>query len=109
MLALADDAALARLMIAASRGRGHARAASNGLWTPDILRAPTKHRRPTMPQPRRYRRGPTPTAVARRSNLLTSRCDGCTEALRMPARLHVERMVELVRAVGRQHLSDRMS
>jgi hypothetical protein len=37
-------------------GRGHARAASNGLRTPDILRAPTKHRRHySMPQPRRRR------------------------------------------------------
>jgi hypothetical protein len=52
MLAFADDAALARLVIAAgvaplhiyrleafrSRDRGHARAASNGLRTTDILR-----------------------------------------------------------------------
>ena len=51
MLAFADDAALARLVIAAatackvhrleaflSRGRWHACAASNGFWTTDILR-----------------------------------------------------------------------
>ena len=74
MLALADDAALARLVIAAtqrparlpprafrSRGRGHARAASNGPRTPDILEAPTKHRRRySMPEPRRRRHGPQP-------------------------------------------------
>jgi len=74
MLALADDAALARLMIAASRGRGHARAASNGLRTPDILGAPTKHcRHYSMPHPRRRRHGPPArpprlaTAALRRS------------------------------------------
>src|SRR5262245_43273093 len=74
MLALADDAALARLVIAAaqrrarlppqafrSRGRGHARAASNCLGTLDILRAPTKHRRHhSMPPLRRPHRGPKP-------------------------------------------------
>src|SRR5215831_10005585 len=69
MLALADDAALARLVIAAaqrrsplpasklseSRGRGHARAASNGLPTPDILRSPSIAATAPCPQPQRRR------------------------------------------------------
>jgi len=82
MLALADDAALARLVIAAAQavhvyrldelsnraGRGHASAASNGLLTngfcrpsppPQLLHAPTSPPSPS-PQPDRRR-----TAVKR--------------------------------------------
>jgi hypothetical protein len=95
MLALAEDAALARLMIAPpdvrvfrSRGRGHARAASNGLRTPDILETPTKHRRHySMPQPRRHRHGPLARPPPR-AQILASRRDGCTEAITVKSRLH---------------------
>jgi hypothetical protein len=111
MLAFADDAALARLVIAAaqrrarlpsrrasrSRGRGHARAASNGLRTPDIVRAPTKHRRHySMPLPRRHRHGPQPDRRA--LELLASCRDGCTEALMLAHGFTIAQMVELVRA-----------
>ena|SRR6516164_6449686 len=74
MLALADDAALARLVIAATaipvvhvyasklsdRGRGHARPASNGLRTHGILPTKDHRRRYSMPPLRRPRRGPEP-------------------------------------------------
>src|SRR5262245_42197199 len=73
MLAFADDAALARwcrrratpctstAFELSDRAGGHARAASNGLRAPDILRAPTKHRRHySMPQPSCRRHGPQP-------------------------------------------------
>jgi hypothetical protein len=64
-----------------SRGPGHTRAASNGLRTPDILRAPTKHRRHySMPQLRRRRHGPQPNR-RRALKLFASYRDGCTEAL----------------------------
>jgi len=64
-----------------SRGRGHARVASNGLRTPDILRTPTKHRRHcSMPQPRRRRHGPQPDC-RRALELLAASRDGCTEAM----------------------------
>jgi hypothetical protein len=56
-------------------------AASNGLGTPDILRAPIKHYRYySMPHPRRRRHDPR---VDRRLalELLASYRDGCTEAL----------------------------
>ena len=94
MLALADDAALARLVIVAAQRRArlpflesfpiarsrHARAASNCLWTPDIFGAPTKHRRHySMPQPRRRRHGPRPNRC-RALELLAS-CPQIGEAL----------------------------
>ena len=79
-----------------SRGRGHARAASNGLQTPDMLRAPTKHRRHySMPQPRRRRHGLQPDR--RRALELLCR-DGCAEALMIARGLTITQMVEPVRA-----------
>jgi len=66
MLALADDAALGRLVIA-----GTAIPGVHGLRTPDILKAPTKHRRRySMPQLRRPRRGPKPDRRRRALELL---------------------------------------
>jgi hypothetical protein len=107
MLASVD--ALARLVIAATaipamhvyrlelsdRGRGHARPASNGLRTPDILSAPTKHRRHySMPHPRRR---PKPDR-SRALELLASCRDGCTEAIMLAHGFTVAQMVDLVRA-----------
>jgi hypothetical protein len=108
MLAFADDAALAPLVIAAaqrrarlpprrafrSRGRGHARAASNGLRTPDILGAPTKyHRRYPMPQPRRRK-----PDRRRALELLAGSPTGCTEALLFAYGITVEMLVGLINA-----------
>src|SRR5262249_55488447 len=110
-LALADDAALACLMIAAaqhrarlpsrafqSRGRGHARAASNDLRTPDILRAPTTHRYRCSMAPRRHRRhGPNPEC-RRALELLASCRDGCTEAIMIAHGFAGGQLNEFVRA-----------
>ena len=77
---------------------GHARAASNGLRTPDILRAPTKHRRHcSMPQPRRRRHGPQPDR-RRALELLAASHDGATEAIMLAHGFTVELLVELIRA-----------
>jgi hypothetical protein len=76
MLALADDAALARLVIAAAqrrarlppskRGRGRARAASNGLWTHGILPAKSTTAAATpCPHFAAVVTAPSPTAAAR--------------------------------------------
>jgi len=74
---------------------GHARAASNGLRTPDILRAPTKHRRHcSMPQPRRRRHGPQPDR-RRALELLAASRDGATEAIMIAHGFTVEQMVDL--------------
>jgi len=74
--------------------RGHARAASNGLQTPDILRAPTKHhRRNSMPQHRRRRHGPQPDR--RRALELLASCNGATEAIMLAHGFTVEQMVDL--------------
>src|SRR5262245_37781439 len=79
-------------------GRGHARAASNGPRTPDILKTATKHRRHySMPQPRRHRRGPKPDR-RRVLELLAASRDGCTEADMLAHGFTVPQMVELVRA-----------
>ena len=60
---------------------GHARAASNGPRTPDILRAPTKHRRRySMPPLRGPRHGPRPDR-RRALELLPASRDGATETL----------------------------
>ena len=68
-----------RLEAFRSRGRGHARAASNGLWTPDILRAPTKQRRHySMPQPRRRRHGLQPDRRRALELLAASRTEALT-------------------------------
>jgi hypothetical protein len=103
MLALADDAALARLVIAArrttfpSRGRWHARAASNDLRTPDILRAPTTHRHRCSTAPLRHRRhGPNPDC--RRALELLACRDGCTEAIMIAHGFAAGQMNEFVRA-----------
>ena len=82
-----------------SRGRWHARVASNGLRTPDILGAPTKHRRYySMPQPRRRRHGPKPDRRRALELFAAASHDGATEALMLAHGFTVERMVELVRA-----------
>ena len=76
---------------------GHARAASNGPRTPDILRAPTKHRRRySMPPLRRPRHGLQPDR-RRAPELLAASRDGATEAIMIARGLSVEQMVELVR------------
>jgi len=81
-----------------ARDRGHARAASNGLRTPDILEAPTKHRRHlSMPQPRRRRHGPQPDR--RRALELLAGCpDGCTDALMFANGFTAEQLLDLVHA-----------
>src|SRR5262245_32709426 len=97
MLALADDAALARLVIAAIAIPGRARLQlSDG--TPDILKAPTKYRRRhSMPHPHRRRHGPEPDRC-RALELLASCRDGATEALMRAHGFTVEQMVGLVLA-----------
>ena len=76
MLALADDAALAHLVIAATAIPG-----VHGLRTPEILTAPTKHHRPySMPPPRRRRLGSKPDR-RRALELLASCKDDCTEGV----------------------------
>ena len=73
--------------------------ASNGLRTPDILGAPTKHRRYySMPQPRRRRHGPKPDRRRALELFAAASHDGATEALMLAHGFTVERMVELVRA-----------
>jgi hypothetical protein len=75
---------------------GHARAASNGLRTPDILRAPTEHRHYSMPQPRR-RRHPRPDRRAR-SNCSRHAATAAREAIMLAHGFSIDMMVELVRA-----------
>jgi hypothetical protein len=87
-----------RLARTSGRDRGHACAASNGLGTPDILRAPTKHYRYySMPQPHRRRHGPQPDR-RRALEVLASCRDGCTEAILIAHGFTVPQLVELVRA-----------
>jgi len=114
MLALADDAALARLVIAAIaipgratstafrwRGGGLARTASNSLRTPDILKAPTKYRhRHSMSHPHRRRHGPVPDR-RRALELLAASRDGAAEAIMIAHGFTVEQMVELINAGAR--------
>jgi hypothetical protein len=80
----------------AAGGQGHARAASNGLRTPDILRAPTKHRRQySMPPLRRRRHGLQPDR--RRALEYRASHEGATEAIMLAHGFTVEQLVELVR------------
>jgi len=65
------------------------------LRTPDILRAPTKHRRRnSMPHPRRRRHGPKPDRRRALEWLAGSR-DGLTEALMLAHGFRVELLVDL--------------
>ena len=85
-----------RLARTSGRGRGHACAASNGLGTPDILRAPTKHYRYySMPQPHRRRHGPQPDR-RRALELLAASRDGCTETMLRAHGFSVRQIVDLV-------------
>ena len=94
MLAFADDAALARLVIAAAQRRARLtpelsdarpRTVSGRLIS---LRAPTKHRRHySMPQPRRRRHG-TPARPPARPRI----------ARRLPHGFSIGLMVELIDA-----------
>ena len=73
-------------------------AAANGPWPRGILPTPVHHhRRPTMPQPRRPRHGPTPDR-RRALELLAAFPDGCTEALMFANGFTAELLIELVRA-----------
>jgi hypothetical protein len=79
-------------------GRGHARAASNGPRTPDILRAPTKHYRYySMPHPRRRHHGHQPDR-RRALELLASCRDGCREAIMLAHGFSVDLTVEVIDA-----------
>jgi len=107
MLVFADDAALARLVIAAtqrrahvyrleafrSRGRGHARAASTCYPADQVHH----RRRYSMPHFAAPRRGPKPDRRPALELLAASR-DGCTEAIMLAHGFTVAQMVELVRA-----------
>jgi hypothetical protein len=69
-------------------GRGHARAASNGLLTHDILRAPTKHRRRYAVSPVRR-----PKPDRRRALELFASCrDGCREAILLAHNFIIEHL-----------------
>jgi hypothetical protein len=106
MLALADDAALARLVIAAIAIPGRARpqlsdGAVEGLPArPRIVSErliSLRHRRHPMLLPRRPCKGPQPDR-RRALELLASCRDGCTEAMMLAHGFTISQMVELVRA-----------
>jgi len=97
-----DDAAHARLVIAATAIPGRARLPPRPRIVSErliSLKAPTKYRRRcSMPPPRhRHRHGPEPDR-RRALELLASSRDGATEAIMRAHGFTVEQMVELVRA-----------
>jgi hypothetical protein len=109
MLALADEAALTRLAIAAAQRRSPLRAielsdcAVEGMPVRPrtvserliSFRAPTKHRRHySMPQPRRRRYSPQPDR-RRALELLVASRDGCTEAIMLAHGFPVPLLVDL--------------